>query len=431
MSSSIDAPSTSSNSKLFGYAGWFLAALFFGYAWILRVSPSVMVEQLMRDFSVPGAVIGNLSAVYFYTYASLQVPVGLAHDRWGPRRVLTFMALVAGIGTFIFALAPTVEIAYIGRALIGAGSAFALLGSMVLASRWLPPKNFAFFTGMALSIGLLGGVIGQGPLATLVHLKGWRDTMIIVAGGAALLSVLIWVFTKDHPHSSPDHKTTTVRDKKGALGELWLVAQKRQTIVISLFAGLIGAPSLAFSALWGVPYAVQAFDISRADAAFSMSFTLFGWMIGGPFWGWISDRFQRRKLPIIIGAVLTTSSMAAAIYIPNLNLEVFRLLLFINGFSAGTMALSYALIREHNAGTGSGAALGIVNMMAVTGGALFQPIMGLLLDARWDGTLIDGARIYSLDAYANAFLLLPALYFGSLVAGLFIRETYGRPVTTL
>ena len=151
-------------------------------------------------------------------------------------------------------------------------------------------------------------------------------------------------------------------------------------------------------------------------------------MIGGPFWGWISDRLQRRKLPIVIGAIISTSSMAAAIYTPGLNLELFRVFLFINGFAAGTMAISYALIKEHNAGNGSGAAMGLVNMMAVAGGAIFQPVVGLLLDSRWQGVLVDGARIYSQDAYAYAFLILPALYFASLLSGLSIQETYGRPV---
>ncbi len=382
----------------------------------------------MRDFEVSGAIIGNLSAVYFYAYASLQMPVGLAHDRWGPRRVLCVMSLVAGSGAIIFAIAPTVEIAYIGRALIGTGSAFALVGSMVLASRWLPQRNFAFLTGIALSVGLLGGAIGQSPLAYLVQLRGWREAMMIVAVGAIVLSALIWVFTRDHPESDPGKKTLERRDSVGALAALWRVAKTRQTFPVSMFACLVGAPALAFGALWGVPYTMQAFDVTRTQAAFSMSFVLFGWMIGGPFWGWISDRIRRRKRPIIIGALITTSSMAAALYSPNISLEFYRALLFINGFAAGTMAISYALIKEHNAGNGSGAAMGLVNMMAVAGGAVFQPIVGLLLDAQWQGTMIDGARIYSQETYANAFLLLPVLYFGSLIFGLFIRETYARPV---
>jgi sugar phosphate permease len=78
---------------------WSLAALFFSYAFFHRVVPSVMVSDLMRDFGVGAAVLGNLAAFYFYAYASLQLPVGVLVDSWGPRRVLTAGALVCGAGT--------------------------------------------------------------------------------------------------------------------------------------------------------------------------------------------------------------------------------------------------------------------------------------------------------------------------------------------
>ena len=67
--------------RLLPLLGWLVGSLFFFYAWILRVSPSVMVEDLMRDFAVGGAIVGNLSALYFYGYAGMQIPVGLLLDR--------------------------------------------------------------------------------------------------------------------------------------------------------------------------------------------------------------------------------------------------------------------------------------------------------------------------------------------------------------
>ena len=72
--------------------GWAAGAVFFFYAWILRVAPSVMVEELMRDFSVGAAVLGHLSAAYFYGYAGMQIPVGILLDRFGPRRLMTVAA---------------------------------------------------------------------------------------------------------------------------------------------------------------------------------------------------------------------------------------------------------------------------------------------------------------------------------------------------
>ncbi len=101
---------------------WSLGALFFCYAFFQRVAPSVLVSDLMRDFGVGAAVLGNLSAFYFYAYAGMQLPLGVLVDNWGPRRILTGGALVCGLGTLMFATADTLGPAYLGRLLVGGGA---------------------------------------------------------------------------------------------------------------------------------------------------------------------------------------------------------------------------------------------------------------------------------------------------------------------
>src|SRR4051812_29652465 len=118
-------------------AAWTVASLFFLYAFVHRVSPSVMVEELMRDFAVGAAVLGNLSAFYFYTYAGLQIPVGLLMDRIGPRRLTTAAALLCAVGSLLFAVSDTVALASFGRALIGAGAGFSFVGALAVATQWL------------------------------------------------------------------------------------------------------------------------------------------------------------------------------------------------------------------------------------------------------------------------------------------------------
>ena len=211
-------------ASLVGYASWFLAAMFFFYAWVLRVSPSVMVEQLMRDFAVSGAVLGNLSACYFYSYVVMQMPVGIAVDRWGARRVLSVTVLVTGAGCVIFAYAPNLAMAYLGRTLIGAGGAFGFVGSMVLAGAWFPPHRFALFSGLSLAIGLLGGVSGQAPLALLVEREGWRASMLMLSAGALVLSLLIWLITRDRPPGTAPQPSAKRGSRPAALTALWQVA---------------------------------------------------------------------------------------------------------------------------------------------------------------------------------------------------------------
>jgi fucose permease len=106
------APAPPDRSRLLlPLLGWMAGAAFFFYAWVLRVAPSVMVEELMRDFSVGAAVLGHLSAAYFYGYAGMQIPVGILLDRFGPRRLMTVAAFVCAGGCVLFATAETLSAA--------------------------------------------------------------------------------------------------------------------------------------------------------------------------------------------------------------------------------------------------------------------------------------------------------------------------------
>jgi len=408
-----------------GLAAWSLAAFGFFFAWVLRVSPSVMIEPLMAEFHVGGALLGTLSGLYFYTYAILQAPAGLAMDHWGPRRVLAVAAFVTAAGCTLFAAAPTIEFAYLGRLLIGGGVAFAFLGSLVLASAWFPPGRFAVFSGLGMGIGLLGGIMGQAPLALAVESVGWRETMMVLAAAALVLAAAMWLVIRDAP--APRPRRAPAAGGESVLRSLWKVVRQPQTLYIASFAGLMSSTMLAFGALWGVPYTMQVYGLSKIEAASVMAPILFGFTAGAPAWGWFSDRIGRRKTPMLVGAVVGCAATTTALYVPALPLGVYSLVLFFVGFGGGVMAVSYAAAREHNAGGGTGAALGFINMVSVLGGALFQPLIGWLLDFQWDGKLAGGARVYAAEFYRKAFLVLPAVHVLAFLCALRVRETFCRP----
>src|SRR5262245_53097522 len=220
---------------LLGLAAWSLAAFGFFFAWVLRVSPSVMIEPLMAEFQVGGALLGTLSGLYFYTYALLQAPAGLAMDRWGPRRALAIAAFVTAGGCALFGAAPSIEVAYLGRLLIGGGVAFAFLGSLVLASAWFPPRRFAMFSGLGMGIGLLGGIAGQAPLSLAVEGAGWRETMMALGAAALVLATAMWLVIRDGPQ--PRTRRAPSANGEGVLRGLWNVVRHSQTLYIAGFAG--------------------------------------------------------------------------------------------------------------------------------------------------------------------------------------------------
>lgn len=405
---------------------WFLGSSGFFFAFFQRVTPSILVEELMRDFGVTAGIVGTLSALYFYAYASLQVPIGMLVDRWGARRMLAGAMALNGLGTLLFAATADIGMAYVGRLLIGIGSAVGWVGALKLAAAWFPPTRFALITGCTSAFGLAGAVIGQAPMAMLVGAVGWRSALIGIGLFAVTYSVVLWLGIRDVPPGGPQSASARLSE---VIRGLRSVAGRPRTWTVAVLSGMMVAPQASFGALWGVPYLMAAHGIDRTTAAASTSMLLFGWGFGGPLAGWISDRMSRRRPPLLVGSVGALASMAAIIYLPGLPLVVIQGLLLAYGVAAGSMILCYVAAREINDPKASGVAIAIVNMMAMLGGATAQTAIGWLLDWVWSGRLENGVRVYAVADYHVAFLVIVACGATAVALALSMHETEAEQAT--
>ena len=413
-----------SDLRVGGWRAWLifgLAALFFLYGFFQRVAPSVMVDQLMADFLATGAIVGNLSAVYYYAYASLQIPVGVMMDRWGPRRLVAFGILCCAGGTLIFSTAGDLTLAYTGRLLVGIGAGFSFVAALALAANWFPASRFAFFTGVLMMCGMLGGFSAQAPLAAVIEVTGWRDALFATGAAGLVLLAAAWLIIRDRPagQAISEHAHQSLGDLARGLAE---VLKQRQNWLIAIAGATCSAPMLSFAGLWGVPWLMQVKDLSRPEAAGVTSALLIGWAVGGPIWGWISDKLGRRKPPLLAGLALGIAAMSTLLYAGVNSQFAFYPLSFLAGAGFSCMVVTYALARTVNRPQVTGTVLGFVNGMTVAQGAIFQALLGWLLDLRWDGAEQNGARIYSEAAYAYAFSSLIAFAVIGFCLTLMIRE---------
>jgi MFS family permease len=400
------------------FLAWATAALFFFYAWVLRVTPSVMIEELMRDFAVGAAAVGNLSAFYFYGYAGMQVPIGMMIDRFGPRRLISASAAVCALGCVLFAVSTAFWGVAAGRFLIGASAAFSLVGAMAVAGQWFPANKFALLSGLAMMMGMAGGVFGQAPMRLLVEMLDWRRAVLLMAAMGLMIALAAWLTVRDRQRGS------------GGLGNviagLGRVLRNRQTWLIAI-AGLgTTGPLLGFAGLWGVPYLTATAGVDQATAASITSSLFIGWGIGAPLFGWLSDRIGLRRPPFVAGLLLVAATMAALVYVPGMPIAAIAGLCFLCGFGGSSQIIGFAAVREQNAVALSGTAIGLVNAAVTGAGALYQPLLGWLLDLAWDGHMASGARIYDAGAYRFAFSVLVAGAFAGLLCTLAMRETYCR-----
>ena len=405
---------------------WALGTAFYAYGFFQRVAPSVMVSELMREFAATAVVLGNLSAFYFYAYAGLQLPLGVVLDALGPRRVMAAGALVAALGSTLFGAAETLGLAYLGRLLIGAGVAVALIGTLKLAMAWFPARRFATVSGLTMLVGTLGAVAGQAPLAAFVEAVGWRAALLWAATFGLLMAVLLWTVVRDQPAPAPLAPGGATAAQPSIAQGLRRILANPQTWLIALYSGMMSAPWLTFAGLWGVPFAMVAYGLDRSAAAAAMSVVLIGFAVGAPLGGWISDAMSRRRPVMIGGAAGCLVTWLLILYLRQPPMAVIYVVFFLNGWFSGTVIIMFALAREHNAPQFGGTLAGFINTAGIGTVAILQPSVGYVLDLLWTGEMQDGLRLYAEATYLRAFLAFPACAAVALVASVVTRETHCR-----
>jgi MFS family permease len=238
-------------------------------AFYQRIAPAVLTQKLSASSRSP-ARHRNLSAFYFYSYVAMQIPWLIA-DRWGPRKLLTAGAALTAVGTLVFALAPTAYVANAGRLAIGAAAGVAFVAMLKLASHWMPSRQFALASGVALFVGVVGATMAGAPLRLLVDALGWRNVMAACAAATALVAVAIWLVARDDPAERgydsyfPHGAGGAARGSVG--GDLKAVLAYRNTWLLFVIPGAFSGIVLMFAGLWGVPFLATHYGFSTAEAA--------------------------------------------------------------------------------------------------------------------------------------------------------------------
>ena len=419
----------STPGQMAAFTVWGLGALFYMMGFYHRVAPAVITEELMRSFSINAAALGNMSAFYFYSYVAMQIPTGMMADRWGPRKLLTTGALIAGIGTLVFALAGDIIWANLGRLLIGGSVAVAFVSILKLGSDWFPAEKFALIPGWAVFFGIIGAVSAGVPLRLLVDAFHWRA----VIGGSAIvmlaIGVAIWLVVRDTPaeRGYANFATATVDCKEmeceKPLKGLFQVLRFRNVWLNFIIPGGVVGAVLTFSGLWGVPFLTTHYQMTTETASFLTSAMMVAWAIAGPLIGALSNRLKRRKV-VYLGALVCLLFCWGIILLgPILNFPLLVLLILLAGVFSGCMTLSFPIVKESVPPHLSGTAAGFINMGVMSGPMILQPAVGIMMDRHWQGELLNGVRVYGMEAYHAGFLLMMAGLALATILILFVRET--------
>jgi sugar phosphate permease len=394
-----------------GLLMWGLASLFYFYDYLLQVAPGAMKPELYDSFDLDAVYFGTLSAMFHYAYGIMQIPAGMLLDKFGPRRVLTQACALSTIGCLFFAIAETRFEANMSRLLMGVGAAFALMGCFKIASIWFAKHHFAFITGATITIGFFGAVVGLFALPDIMKLLHWRHSMGIAAIIGLVGTFSLYAIIRDRrPARSGEHAGDAFHEEEPrsiSTKVLWkglkTICTSKPTWYAAIYSGLMFCPTLAF-ALWGVPFLVEAQGFERELAGKMTSFLYIGWLFGAPFFGWVSDRFGNRVRPMYVASLSTLIISIALIYFEHMSSGMISGLLFGLGFASSGFVLSFVVIREINPIGIAGTALGFANTLNTLIGAMFQPLIGILLEWTSRDVILNeqGDRLFQLNDYQNA-----------------------------
>jgi len=389
-----------------------------------RVAPAVVAIDMMDDLKAGATLIGFLASGYFYPYAIMQLPTGILSDSWGPRKTISLFFLIAAVGSIFLGLSMNISLAIIGRILVGLGVSTLYVCALKILSQWYKGEEFATMTGFLIAMGGVGLLVSTVPLAILSNALGWRIPFILTGVLTLLLAIVVWIFVRNCPQDlgmksvcpNSSSKKENVSIYKGALK----ILRHKYFWPASIWMFCTMSIYLSFGGLWGGPYLIQIYGMTKVEASRVLSMIALGMIIGSPLMGLLSDLIKRRKIVVITSSFILLFLMSFLYYkvssIPTIGL--YLICLGIGLFSVGTVAIGYALIKDLFPIEIAGTSTGIANFFPFLMGAIYQPLMGHILEIY--GKVGDS---YTVIGYQNAFLVLLISSIVALISSFFIKET--------
>jgi len=381
--------------------------------------------DLMQDFSLNTVQLGYLSGTYLAADMLFLLPGGIILDRFSTRKVILTAMILCIVSTFGFALTHNVWLAASFHFISGIGNGFCFLSCIMLASRWFPPKKQAFVIGIIVTVAMLGGVMAQTPLALLAENFGWRHAVEFDAMLGIGIMFLIWMFVSDFPAKGREAH----RQERAALETMGFVSSLRQAIangqnwLCGLYTGLLNLPIMLFGALWGSLYLTEVHHLSNTNATIVTSMIFIGTIVGSPLSGWFSDNLGLRRLPMLLGGIISLVIILMIIMMPTLSMRASIALFFALGFFTSTQIIAYPTITESNPRAITGTSIALASTLIMGGAGLAQPFFAYVMNSGWNGRSINNVPIYSISDFNHALYIIPIGFIIGITAAWFIKET--------
>ena len=413
----IELPRRASMGSVLAWLIWSVSAIFVLFQFFLQLSSGVIVEGLMKSFSLSAFGGGLLASAYYYIYVALQAPAGFLVDHYGTRRVLSIGALVCSLGCVLFATSDQVSVAVMARLLMGMGAAFAFVGSMNLASRWFPLHRFGLMAAMAETSGMIGSLFGGYWLAHLVQNYGWRHSMEAAAVTALIIGLMLVAVVRN----APRYATPIIPRTKGELWqEVKLLTKKPVVWLNGIYSAAVFSVITVFVALWAVPFMQKMHHLSLSRATLLCNLVFVGVAFGAPLFGWLDGRLRSRKVLLVGAGFINTLLLLMVIFSQSFSITAVASLMVLVGIFSSSYVLSFVIANEISTPYTRSTSIGITNMTSVGSAPILQPLIGLILYVLSDHSHQTSFDAYTVAHFQMALLIIPLLVAVAAIIGFWL-----------
>jgi MFS family permease len=376
---------------------WLVALGAYVVAVFQRSSLGVAAVEAQDRFSAGASAVSLFLVLQLAVYAALQVPVGVALDRFGSRRMILAGALTMAAGQLVLALATDVPTAVAARVLVGAGDAMTFISVLRVIGLWFPGRAVPLTTQLTGLLGQVGSVVAAYPLVALLHGTSWSSTFLGAAGTGVLVAVLVAVALRDAPDGVAVLRPTPgLAQVRRGLADTWREPGTRiglYTHLVTQFSGTV------FALLWGYPFLVVGQGLPPAAAGGLLTLLVLVAMAVGPVFGRLCARWPLRRSVLVFGILAATVATWTVVLLwpGRAPLPLLVALVVVLGTNGPGSMIGFDYARTANPVERLGSANGLVNVGGFVASLLTILLVGVVLDV-----LTPGAA-YDLDAFRAAF----------------------------
>ena len=390
-----------------GWIMYSIAAFFYFYDFILKLIPSIMMENIISRLDITTNQFGVLELSFYAVYTPMQLFCGPLLDEYGAKRVLPSMIGVCLIGSIMSGWTHSYNIYLLSRLMIGFGSAFAFVSVLKIASEWLPRRLYPFLSGLTTTFGMLGGIFSE-AIAPLFNQYDQRYFFTGICIIAALLIVLSILFIED----GESHEDS-VFDIKLILSDIGTVLSKPQIWLAGMIGLCLFTPIQLF-VTWAIRFFSQDLNVNEVVAGNITSMLFWGACVFAPLAGLIACKINKKKNLLYVGNTVALVAMLLTLYSAHVDWISAMLLMFLVGTGVAVQPLVFVYasrqVHLHLTATAVASTNFIINLSS-----LAQPYVGSQL-------VETSKQVYSLASWRNALAIIPLLLLVNYVFIIFLGE---------